>query len=79
MQNLFTDLASGLTPVLYVFGKILSIVGIIAGMIQDIISGIGVLFGMDMPESSATAGALKVYLVWKPWMMELYLQDMVRL
>ena len=59
MQNLFTDLASGLTPVLYVFGKVLSIVGIIAGMIQDIISGIGVLFGMDMPESSATAGAFK--------------------
>ena len=59
MQNLFTDLASGLTPVLYVLGKVLSIVGIIAGMIQDIISGIGVLFGMDMPESSATVGAFK--------------------
>jgi len=59
MQNLFTDLASGLTPLLYVLGKALSIVGVIAGMIQDIISGIGMLFGMDMPESSATVGALK--------------------
>ena len=59
MQNLFTDLASGLTPILYVLGKALSIVGVIAGMIQDIISGIGMLLGMDMPESSATVGAFK--------------------
>ena len=59
MQNLFVDLASGLTPILFVLGKALSIVGVIAGMIQDIISGIGMLFGMDMPESSATAGAFK--------------------
>jgi hypothetical protein len=59
MQNLFVDLASGITPILFVLGKALSIVGVIAGMIQDIISGIGMLFGMDMPESSATAGAFK--------------------
>jgi hypothetical protein len=59
MQNLFVDLASGLTPVLFVLGKALSIVGLIAGMIQDLISGVGMLFGMDMPESSATVGALK--------------------
>ena len=59
MQNLFVDLASGLTPLLFVLGKALSIVGVIAGMIQDIISGIGMLFGMDMPESSATVGAFK--------------------
>lgn len=59
MQNLFTDLASGLTPVLWVLGKALSIVGLIAGLIQDIISGIGMIFGMDTPESSATAGAFK--------------------
>jgi hypothetical protein len=59
MQNLFVDLASGITPILFVLGKALSIVGVIAGMIQDIISGIGMLFGMDMPESSATVGAFK--------------------
>ena len=59
MQNLFVDLASGLTPVLFVLGKALSIVGLIAGLIQDIISGVGMLFGMDMPESSATVGAFK--------------------
>ena len=59
MQNLFVDLASGLTPLLFVLGKALSIVGLIAGMIQDIISGIGMLFGMDAPESSATVGAFK--------------------
>jgi hypothetical protein len=59
MQNLFVDLASGLTPVLFVLGKALSIVGLIAGMIQDLISGVGMLFGMDMPESSATVGAFK--------------------
>ena len=59
MQNLFTDLASGLTPVLWVLGKALSIVGLIAGLIQDIISGVGMIFGMDAPESSATVGAFK--------------------
>jgi hypothetical protein len=59
LQNLFVDLASGLTPVLFVLGKALSIVGVIAGLIQDIISGVGMLFGMDMPESSATVGAFK--------------------
>jgi hypothetical protein len=59
LQNLFTDLASGLTPVLFVLGKALSIVGVIAGLIQDIISGIGMIFGMDTPESSATVGAFK--------------------
>jgi hypothetical protein len=59
MQNLFVDLASGLTPVLFVLGKALSIVGLIAGMIQDLISGVGMLFGMDAPESSATVGAFK--------------------
>jgi hypothetical protein len=59
MQNLFTDLASGLTPLLWVLGKALSVVGVISGAIQDIISGIGMLFGMDAPESSATVGAFK--------------------
>jgi hypothetical protein len=59
MQNLFTDLASGLTPLLFVLGKALSIVGLIAGLIQDLISGVGMLFGMDAPESSATVGAFK--------------------
>lgn len=59
MQNLFADLASGFTPILYVLGKALSIVGVIAGLIQDVISLTGMLFGMDAPESSATAGAFK--------------------
>jgi hypothetical protein len=59
MQNLFVDLASGLTPILFVLGKALSIVGVIAGLIQDIISGVGMIFGMDAPESSATVGAFK--------------------
>lgn len=59
MQSLFTDLASGLTPLLWVLGKALSVVGVISGIIQDVISGIGVLFGMDAPESSATVGAFK--------------------
>ena len=59
MQNLFVDLASGLTPILFVLGKALSIVGLIAGLIQDLISGVGMLFGMDAPESSATVGAFK--------------------
>jgi hypothetical protein len=59
MQNLFTDLASGLTPLLYVLGKALSIVGVIAATIQDLMSFIGMGFGGDNPGSSATVGALK--------------------
>ena len=59
MQNLFTDLASGLTPLLYVLGKALSIVGVIAATIQDLMSFVGMIFGGDDPGSSATVGALK--------------------
>lgn len=59
MQNLFTDLASGLTPLLYVLGKALSIVGLIAATIQDLMSFVGMIFGGDDPGSSATVGAFK--------------------
>ena len=59
MQNLFTDLASGLTPLLYVLGKALSIVGVIAATIQDLMSFVGMIFGGDDPGSSATVGAFK--------------------
>jgi hypothetical protein len=59
MQNLFVDLASGLTPLLFILGKALSIVGVIAATIQDLMSFIGMIFGGDDPGSSATVGALK--------------------
>jgi hypothetical protein len=59
MQNLFVDLASGLTPLLYVLGKALSIVGLIAATIQDLMSFVGMIFGGDDPGSSATVGAFK--------------------
>lgn len=59
LQNLFTDLASGLTPVLYLLGKALSIVGLIAGAIQDLMSFVGMIFGGEDPGSSAFVGAAK--------------------
>jgi hypothetical protein len=59
MQNLFVDLASGLTPLLFILGKALSIVGVIAATIQDLMSFVGMIFGGDDPGSSATVGALK--------------------
>jgi len=59
LQNLFTDLAAGLTPVLYILGKALSIVGLIAATIQDLISFIGMGVGYEDPGSSATVGAFK--------------------
>ena len=59
MQNLFTDLASAITPLLYVLGKALSIVGLIAATIQDLISFIGMISGGEDPGSSATVGAFK--------------------
>ena len=47
MKNMFADLGSALAPVLMIFGKILSIVGVIAGFTQDLIGGVASLFGLN--------------------------------